>query len=52
MAFYWHKLDAWYEEDDEVFVHPRDPYHRVDVLSSSRHVRVAEARDARSRPRR
>ncbi|MDQ3966496.1 MAG: DUF427 domain-containing protein, partial [Actinomycetota bacterium] len=32
--------DAWYEEDEEVFVHPRDPYHRVDILDSSRHVRV------------
>ena len=40
VAFYWDHLDHWYEEDDEVFVHPRDPYHRVDVLSSSRHVRV------------
>jgi uncharacterized protein (DUF427 family) len=39
-AFYWNKLDAWFEEDDEVFVHPRDPYHRVDVVSSSRHVRI------------
>jgi len=37
----WHLVDAWYEEDDEVFVHPRDPYHRVDVLSSSRHVKVS-----------
>lgn len=36
----WKDMDAWYEEDDEVFVHPRDPYHRVDVLRSSRHVRV------------
>jgi uncharacterized protein (DUF427 family) len=41
LAFYWNKMDAWYEEDDEVFVHPRDPYHRVDVLNSSRHVVVA-----------
>ena len=40
LAFYWSKMDAWFEEDDEVFVHPRDPYHRVDVLNSSRHVRV------------
>lgn len=40
VAFYWNKLDAWFEEDDEVFLHPRDPYHRVDVLNSSRHVRV------------
>ena len=37
----WHLMDAWFEEDDEVFVHPRDPYHRVDVLNSSRHVRVS-----------
>jgi uncharacterized protein (DUF427 family) len=36
----WRDMDAWYEEDDEVYVHPRDPYHRVDVQSSSRHVRV------------
>jgi uncharacterized protein (DUF427 family) len=40
VAFYWDKLDAWFEEDDEVFVHPRDPYHRVDVLNSSRHVKI------------
>jgi uncharacterized protein (DUF427 family) len=40
VAFYWDKLDHWFEEEDEVFVHPRDPYKRVDVLQSSRHVRV------------
>jgi uncharacterized protein (DUF427 family) len=40
LAFYWDKMDHWYEEDEEVFVHPRDPYHRVDVLKSSRHVKV------------
>lgn len=40
VAFYWKKLDHWFEEDDEVYVHPRDPYHRVDVLNSSRHVQV------------
>lgn len=40
-AFYWDALDAWYEEDEEVFVHPRDPYHRVDALESSRQVRVS-----------
>jgi uncharacterized protein (DUF427 family) len=39
-AFYWQRMDGWYEEDDEVFAHPRDPYHRVDVLHSSRHIRV------------
>jgi uncharacterized protein (DUF427 family) len=40
VAFYWNKLDTWYEEDEEAIVHPRDPYHRVDVLPSSRHVVV------------
>ncbi|WP_404433822.1 DUF427 domain-containing protein [Microbacterium lacus] len=40
VAFYWAKMDHWFEEDDEVYKHPRDPYHRVDVLNSSRHVEV------------
>jgi uncharacterized protein (DUF427 family) len=40
VAFHWHLMDHWYEEDDEVYVHPRDPYHRVDVLNSSRQVTV------------
>jgi uncharacterized protein (DUF427 family) len=39
-AFYWNRMDAWYEEDEQIFKHPRDPYHRVDVLQSDRHVRV------------
>jgi uncharacterized protein (DUF427 family) len=41
LAFYWRKMDHWYEEAEEVFVHPRDPYHRVDVLESSRQVKVS-----------
>ena len=40
IAFYWNAIDAWYEEDEQVFVHPRDPYSRVDTVHSSRHVRV------------
>jgi uncharacterized protein (DUF427 family) len=40
VAFYWGKLDRWLEEDAEAFVHARDPYHRVDVMPSSRHVRL------------
>jgi len=40
VAFHWSLMDAWFEEDDEVFVHARDPYHRIDVLDSSREVRV------------
>ena len=36
----WEAMDAWFEEDEQVFTHPRDPYTRVDILPSSRHVRV------------
>ncbi|KAJ3557141.1 hypothetical protein NM688_g1630 [Phlebia brevispora] len=32
--------DAWFEEDEQIFVHPKDIYKRVDVLQSSRHVRI------------
>jgi uncharacterized protein (DUF427 family) len=41
VRFTWEALDAWFEEDEEVFVHPRSPYTRVDALRSTRHVRVA-----------
>jgi uncharacterized protein (DUF427 family) len=36
----WPAMDEWLEEDEPVYTHPRDPYHRVDILASSRHVRV------------
>jgi uncharacterized protein (DUF427 family) len=36
----WQALDAWYEEDDQVFIHPRSPYARVDALRSARRVRI------------
>lgn len=36
----WAAMDAWFEEDEEVYVHPRDPYTRVDILPSSRRIRV------------
>jgi uncharacterized protein (DUF427 family) len=36
----WDAMDAWFEEDEEVFTHPRDPRVRVDILASSRHVRI------------
>lgn len=39
-AFIWKTMDHWFEEDEEVFVHPRDPYTRIDILPSSRRVRV------------
>jgi uncharacterized protein (DUF427 family) len=40
IRFDWQALDAWFEEDEEVYVHPRSPYARIDILPSSRHVRV------------
>lgn len=36
----WDAMDEWLEEDEPVYVHPRDPYKGVDILASSRHVRI------------
>src|SRR5689334_3946001 len=36
----WSAMDEWFEEDEPVYIHPRDPYSRVDILASSRHVVV------------
>ena len=36
----WPAMDEWFEEDEPVYVHARDPYSRVDILASSRRVRV------------
>jgi uncharacterized protein (DUF427 family) len=41
IAFYFDRMDRWMEEAEEIRVHARDPYHRVDVLESDRHVRVS-----------
>jgi uncharacterized protein (DUF427 family) len=43
LAFYWDKMDEWLEEDEPAIVHARDPYHRVDILDTSRHVKVSIA---------
>jgi uncharacterized protein (DUF427 family) len=40
IRFEWDALDSWMEEDEQVFVHPRNPYARVDALRSTRRVRV------------
>lgn len=40
VRFDWAAMDAWFEEDEQVFVHPRSPYTRVDALRSGRPVRV------------
>jgi uncharacterized protein (DUF427 family) len=36
----WSAMDAWFEEDEEIFTRARDPHTRVDMLQSSRQVRV------------
>jgi len=36
----WDAMEAWFEEDEEVYTHPRDPYTRVDILASTRRVRI------------
>ena len=40
-AFYWGKLDEWWVEDEQVFGHPRDPYHRIDTYPTTRRVRIS-----------
>jgi uncharacterized protein (DUF427 family) len=40
IAFVWDDMDGWFEEDEEISVHARNPYTRVDILPSSRHVEV------------
>ncbi len=42
-AFYWDRVGAWFEEDEQVFGHPRDPHHRVDCIRSRRRVEVVIA---------
>jgi uncharacterized protein (DUF427 family) len=39
VRFEWDAL-AWFEEDEQIIGHPRNPYVRVDALRSNRHVRV------------
>jgi uncharacterized protein (DUF427 family) len=36
----WAAMTEWLEEDEPVYTHPRDPHTRIDILASSRHVRV------------
>jgi len=55
VAFRWNAIDEWFAEAEELFGHPRDPYSRIDVCRSARHVRVslegrvlAESRRARA----
>ena len=41
VRFQWDAMDAWFEEDEEVFLHPRNPSTRIQILPASRHVTVS-----------
>ena len=41
VAIEWGRMDHWYDEDDEIFGHIRDPYHRVDARPTSRRYQVS-----------
>ena len=40
VALYWQLMDGWFEEDEEIFGHARDPHVRLDIVKSTRPVRV------------
>jgi uncharacterized protein (DUF427 family) len=40
VAFGWRSMDAFYEEDERVLGHAADPYHRIDIRRTSRHLVV------------
>jgi uncharacterized protein (DUF427 family) len=42
VAFAWRAMDAFYEEDDRILGHAADPYHRIDVRQTSRHLVVSD----------
>jgi len=50
VAFAWHAMDAFYEEDERIVGHAADPYHRIDIRQTSRHliVRAGEREIAES----
>lgn len=40
VTFKWNAVDAWYEEAEQVYLHPRNPYHRVDAIHSNRTIKI------------
>jgi uncharacterized protein (DUF427 family) len=40
IRFDWQAMSEWLEEDEPVYTHARSPYARIDILASSRHIRV------------
>jgi uncharacterized protein (DUF427 family) len=42
VAFAWRAMDAFYEQDERILGHAADPYHRIDIRRSSRHLVVRD----------
>ncbi len=42
VAFAWRAMDAFYEEDERILGHAADPYHRIDIRRTSRHLVVRQ----------
>ena len=42
VAFAWRAMDAFYEEDQRIVGHAADPYHRIDIRPTSRHLVVRD----------
>ena len=40
VAFAWHAMDAFYEEDERILGHAADAYHRIDIRQTSRELIV------------
>jgi uncharacterized protein (DUF427 family) len=40
VSFVWKQADAWFEEEEQIFVHAINPYSRIDAIPSSRHIQV------------
>jgi uncharacterized protein (DUF427 family) len=42
VAFAWRAMDAFFEEDERIVGHAADPYHRIDIRRTSRHLVVTD----------
>jgi len=40
VAFAWRAMDSYYEEEERIVGHAADPYHRIDIRQTSRHLVV------------
>jgi uncharacterized protein (DUF427 family) len=47
VAFGWRAMDAFYEEDERILGHAADPYHRIDIRRTSRHLVVRHGEGSR-----